>query len=92
MFEISQTNQNATLRVCLKLGVSFSPLHADRHHPVENKETSARHGVKKEERKHRKEHVHLLRQGAFEEEITNADAIFHISLQHSSKLLKDHIC
>ena len=69
-----------TLRISFKLRVSFSPLHADDDHPVENKEASTRYGVKKEESKDCEEQIHCFRQGALEEEVTNTLAILHVRL------------
>ena len=53
-------NLNSSLRIGFKLGVSFSPLHADGNHPVENKEACTWYSVKKEESKDCKKHIHFF--------------------------------
>ena len=49
------------LLVGFKLGVSFSPLHTDCDHPVENEEAGARHRVERYKGAGSEGQVHLIR-------------------------------
>ena len=64
--------------VWFKVGVPFSPLHADGDHAIQNKETCTWHGVKGEKCTDWKNQIHFLRNVSFKEISTHTFAFFHI--------------
>ena len=80
------------LPIGFKLGVSFSPLHADGNHSIEDKETCARHGIKSHKSTGSEGQIHFIRQGASPEVPTVTDAVLHVRLNQKNSNVRTLIC
>ena len=70
----------------LQLKVSFSPLHRDDHHPIENKETCAWNSIVRKEQGNGERQVHITGTRALKELCADTLITLHPSLKHKTNI------